>query len=175
MWLYLAISLVQFSSVTVIPTLCNPMDCSTPGFLVPLHLLELVLTHIHWVGDAIQTSHCLSSNSPALNLFQHQGLFQWVGPLKVLEFQLQHQSFQWYSGLISFRIDWFDLLPFQGTLKNLLQHYSLRSSIVWHSVLFMVQLSHQDMTTGKTIALTIWAFFLAKWFLCFLKHGVDLS
>ena len=151
------------------------MDCSTPGFLVPLHLLELVLTHIHWVGDAIQTSHCLSSNSPALNLFQHQGLFQWVGPLKVLELQLQHQSFQWYSGLISFRIDWFDLLPFQGTLKNLLQHYSLRSSIVWHSVLFMVQLSHQDMTTGKTIALTIWAFFLAKWFLCFLKHGVDLS
>ena len=80
--------------------LCNPMDCSTPGFPVHNQLLELTQTHVHWVGDAIQPSHPLSSLSPpAFNLSQHQGLFQWVSSLhqmtKVLEFQLQHQSFQW--------------------------------------------------------------------------------
>ena len=76
------------------------MDCSTPGFLVHHQLPELAQTHVHWVGDAIQPSHPLSSPSPpALNLFQLQGLFQWVSSshqvAKVLEFQLQHQSFQW--------------------------------------------------------------------------------
>ena len=80
--------------------LCDPMGCSTPGFLVVHHLPELTETHVHGVGDAIQPSRPLSSPSPpALNLSQHQGLFQWVGSLcqvaKVLEFQLQHQSFQW--------------------------------------------------------------------------------
>ena len=82
------------------PTLCDPMDCSTSGFPVHHHLLEFAQTHVHWVGGAIQPSHPLSSHSPpAFNLSQHQGLFQWVGSLhqvaKVLEFQLQHQSFQW--------------------------------------------------------------------------------
>ena len=81
-------------------TLCNPMDCSTPGFLVHHQLLELVQTHVHGVSDAIQPSHpLLSPSPPAFNLSQHQGLFQWVSSLhqvaKVLEFQLQHQSFQW--------------------------------------------------------------------------------
>ena len=75
-----------------------------------------------------------------------------------MEFQLQHQSFNEYSGLISFRIDWFDLLAVQGTLKNLLQHHSSKVSIFWCSAFFMVQLSHPYMTTGKTIALTRWAF-----------------
>ena len=79
-------------------------------------LSEFAQIHIHWVGDAIQPSHFLSPHSPpALHLSQHQGLFQWVGPshqvAEVLE--LQHQSFQWYSGLISFRTDWFDLLAVQ--------------------------------------------------------------
>ena len=91
----------QFSSVTQsCPTLCDPKDCSTPCFPVHHQLLELIKTHVHWVGDAIQPSHPLSSPSPpAFNVSQHQGLFQWVSSshqvVKVLEFQLQHQSFQW--------------------------------------------------------------------------------
>ena len=100
------------------PTLCDLMDCSTPGFPVLHYLLEFAQTHAHWVGDAIQTSHPLSPPSPpAFNLSQHQGLFQWVNSshqvTKVLEYQLQHQSFQWI-----FRIDslqnwlvWFPCSP----------------------------------------------------------------
>ena len=81
-------------------TLCDPMDCSTPGLPVHHQLLELTQTHAHWVGDAIQPSPPLSSPPPPIfNLSQHQGLFQWVSSLhqvaKVLEFQLEHQSFQW--------------------------------------------------------------------------------
>ena len=96
-WMY-------FSSVSSFtqscPTLCDLMDCSMPGFPVPHQLLELTQTHVHWVGDAIQPSHPLSSPSPpAFNLSQHQGLFKWVSSLhqvaKVVEFQPQHQSFQW--------------------------------------------------------------------------------
>ena len=80
--------------------LCNPMDCSTPGFSVHHQFPELAQTHVHQVSDAIQPSYPLSSPSPpAFNLSQHQGLFHWVSSLhqvaKVLEFQLQHQSFQW--------------------------------------------------------------------------------
>ena len=77
---------------------------------------------------------------------------------KVLEFQLQHYSFNEYSELISFRIDWFDLLAVQGALKSLLQHHSSKASILRHSTFFIVQLSHPYMTTGKTIALTRWTF-----------------
>ena len=115
---------------------------------VRLHyLLELAQTHVHRVDDAIQPSHPLSPLSPpAFNLSQHPGLFQWVDSLhqvaKVLEFQLQHQ------------LEWLDLLAVQGTLKSLLQHHSLKASILWHSAFFMVQFSHLYMTTGKTIALT---------------------
>ena len=83
-------------------TFCNPRDCSSPGFPVLHCLPEFAQTHVHWVGDAIQPSHPLSSPSPlAFNLSQHQGLFQWVSSLrqvaKVLELQLQHQSFKWIS------------------------------------------------------------------------------
>ena len=129
------------------PTLWDPMDCSTPGFPVHHQLSELTQTHVHWVGDAIQPSHPVSSPSPpAFNLSQHQGLFQWVGSshqvAKVLEFQLQHQSFQWIFRLISFRMDWLDLLAVQGTLKSVLQHHSSKASILWHSAFFIVQLSH---------------------------------
>ena len=94
-------SSVQLSSVTQsCPNLCNPMDCSMPGLPVHHQLPEFTQTHVHWVGDAIQPSHPLSSPSPpALNLSQHQGLFQWVSSshqvAKVLELQLQHQSLQW--------------------------------------------------------------------------------
>ena len=101
----------QFSSVAQsCLTLCHPMDCSMPGLAVHHQFPELAQTPVHRVGDAIQPSHPLSSPSPpAFNLSQHQGLFQWVSSshqvTKVVELQLQHQSFQWISGLISFRID----------------------------------------------------------------------
>ena len=94
-------------------TLCDPVNCCTPGFPVHHQLPEFTQTHLHWVTDAIQPSRPLASLSPpAFNLSQHQGLFQWVGSsqqgAKVLELQLQHQSIQInHSGLISFRIDWF--------------------------------------------------------------------
>ena len=97
---------VQFTSVAQsCPTLCDPMDCSMPGLPVHHQLPEVIQTHVHWVRDAIQPSHPLSSPSPlAFNLSHHQGLFQWVSSshqvAKVLESQLQHQSFQWI-----FRID----------------------------------------------------------------------
>ena len=140
-------------------TFCNPMD----GFPVLHYLPEFAQTHVHWVNDAIQPSHPLSSPSPsALNLSQHQGLFQWVSSshqvAKVLELQLQHQSFQWIGRLISCRTDWFDLLAVQGILKHLLQHHNSKASILWYSAFFMVQLSHPYMTTVKTIDLTIWTF-----------------
>ena len=135
------------------------MDCSTPGFPVYHQLLQFTHTHVHWVSDAIQSFHPLSSTSPhAFNRSQHQGLFQWVSSshqmAKVLEFQLQPQSFQLNPGLISFRMDWLDLLSVQGTLKSLLQHHSSKASILQHSAFFIVQLSRPYMTTGKTIALT---------------------
>ena len=91
----------RFSSVAQsCPTLCDPMDCSTPGLPVHHQFLEFTQTHVHWVGDAIQPSHPLSSPSPStLNLSQHQGLSQWISSshqvAKVLEFQLQHRSLQW--------------------------------------------------------------------------------
>ena len=99
------------------PTLCNPMNCSMSAFPVLHYLPVSAQTHVHWVSDAFQPSHPLSSPSPpARNLFQHQGLFPWVSSLhqvdKVLELQLQHQSFQWR--LISFMMDCFDLLAVQG-------------------------------------------------------------
>ena len=139
------------------------MDCSTPGFPVHHQLLEFAQTHVHWISDIVQPSHPLSCPSlPAFNSSQHQGLFQWVGSshqvAKVLELQLQHQFFQWIFRLTSFRIDWLDLLAVQGTLKSLLQPHSSKASGLRHSAFFMVQLSHLYMTTGKTIALTIWIF-----------------
>ena len=148
-----ASSTVQFSC-SVCLTLCNPIDCSMPGFPVHHQLPKFAQTHVHRVSDAIQPSYPLSSPSPpALNLSQHQGLFKWVSSshqvAKVLE--LQHQSFQW---LISLRIDWFGLLAVQGTLKSLLPHHSSKASVLWHSAFFIVQLLHPYMTTGKTIALT---------------------
>ena len=122
-------SVSQFSCSVMSKTLCDPMNHSTPGLPVHHQLPELAQAHVHWVSDAIQPSCPLSSPSPpAFNLSQHQGRFQWVSSshevAKVLEFQLQHQSSSEYSGLISFRRDWLDLLAVQGTLKSLLQHHS---------------------------------------------------
>ena len=137
------------------------MDCSTPGF--PVHHQLPELTHVHWVADAIQPSHPLSSLSPpAFNLSQHQGLFKWVSSshqvAKVWSFSFSISPSNEYSGLISFRMDWLDLLAVQGTLKSLLQHHSSKASILRHSAFFIVQLSHPYMTTGKIIDLTKWTF-----------------
>ena len=118
-------------------------------------------SHVQWIGDGIQPSHPLSSPSPPdFKCPQHQGLFQWVSSshqvAKVLEFQ--HQSFQWIFMVDFFRIDCFDLVVVQGTLKHFHQHHSLKASILRSSAFFMVQLSHPYMTTWKTIALIIWTF-----------------
>ena len=139
-----------------------------PGFPVLCYLPEFAQTHGHWISNAIQPSHSLSYTSlPALNLSQHQGLFQWVSSsyqvAKVLELRLQHQSFHNTSydlltSLISFRIDWLDLLAVQGTLKSLIQHHSSKASILWDLAFFIVQLLHLYMTTGKTIDLTLQTF-----------------
>ena len=148
----------QFSSVTQsCLTLCNSVDSSTPGFPVHYQLLELAQIHVYQVDDAIQPPHSLSfSSPPAFNLFQHQGLFQGVSSLyrwpKYWRFSISLSNE--YSGLISFRMDWLDLLSVHGTLKCLLQHHGSKASILQHSAFFMVQLSGPYMTTGKTIALT---------------------
>ena len=124
---------VQFCSVTQsCPTPCDPMNHSMPGLPVYHWLPELTHTHAHWVGDAIQPSHLLSAPSPpALNLSQHQGLFQWVSSLpqeaKYWSFSFNISPSNEHPGLISFRMDWLDLLAGQGTLKSLLQHHSSKA------------------------------------------------
>ena len=118
------------------------MDCSMPGFLVLYYLLEFAQIHVHWVSDAIKTSHPLVPLSPlALSFSQHQGLFHW-----------DSSSYQWpeywsfsfslgpsneYSGLISFRLDWFDLLAVRGALRSLLQHHNLKASVLQCSAFFI--------------------------------------
>ena len=139
------------------------MNRSTLGLPVHHQLPESTQTHVHWVSDAIQSSHPLSSpSSPDLNISHHQGLFKWVSfshqVAKELEFHLQHQSFQWTPRTDLFRMDWLDLLAVQGTLKSLLQHQSSKASVLLCSAFFILQLSHPHTTTGKTIALTSWIF-----------------
>ena len=107
------------------PTLCDPMDCSMPGLPVHHQLPEVAQTHVHRVSEVIQPSHpLLSPSPPAFNLSQHQGLFQWVSSYimwpKYWSFSISPSNE--YSELISFRMDWFDLLAVEGTLKCLLQH-----------------------------------------------------
>ena len=135
------------------------MNRTTPGLPVHYQLLEFTQTHVHWVGDTIQPSHPPSSpSSPAPNPSQHQSLLQWVNSSpewpKYWRISLSISPSNEHSGLISFRVDWFDLLAVQGTLESLLQHHSSKASILWSSAFFTVQLSHPCMTTGKTIALT---------------------
>ena len=122
------------------------MNCSTPGFPVLQHLLELAQTHVHWVSDAIQPSLPLSSpSSPTFYLSQHEGFFIWVSSshqvAKDWHFSFSISPSNEYSGLISFRIDWFDLLPVKGTLKSLFQHHSSKASILQCSAFFMAQLT----------------------------------
>ena len=151
---------VQFSSVAQsCPTLCDPMNCSTPGLPIHHQLPEFTQTHIHRVRDTIKPSHPLSSPSPpAPNPSQYQSLsnkstlrMRWP---KYWSFSFSIIPSKEIPGLISFLMDWLDLLAVQGMLKSLLQHHSSKASILRHSAFFIVQLSHPYMTTGKTIALT---------------------
>ena len=129
--------------------LCDPMDCSTLGFPVLHYLPELAQTHVHWVSDVGQLSHpLLPSIFSSIRVFSNEAALCIRWP-KHWSFSISPSSE--YSGLISFRIDWFDLLAVQCTLKSL-QHHSSKSSILWLSAFFMVQLSHPYTTTGKTIA-----------------------
>ena len=137
------------------PTLCNPMDCSTPGLPVHHPLLEFTQSHVHSVGDAILCHPLLLPPSiiPSIRVFSNESVLCTRWP-KYWSFSFSISPSSEYSGLISFRMDWLDLFAVQGTLKSLLQHHSLKASILWHSAFFMVQVSHLYMTTGKTIALT---------------------
>ena len=139
---------VQFSSVAQLwLTLCNPRDSSMPGLPVHRQFLEFVQTHVHWVIDAIRSSHPLSSPSlPTFNLSQHQGLLNesvlCLRCPKYWSFSFSISPSNEYSGLISFRMDWLDLLAVQGTLKSLLQHHTSKASILQCSAFFIVPLSH---------------------------------
>ena len=120
---------------------CNTMECSTPGLPVHHQLLEFIQTHIHWVGDAIQPAHSLSSPSPpTIMVFSNESLLciRWTKHWSV-SFNISPSNE--FSGLISFRMDWLDLLAVQGTLKSLFQHHSSKASVLWHSAFFMVQLT----------------------------------
>ena len=151
---------VQFSSVAQsCLTLCNPMNCSTPGLPIHHQLLEFTQTHVHRVRDGIQPSHPLLSPSPpapippSIRVFSNESTLPMRWP-KYWSFSLSINPSKEHPGLISFRMDWLDLLAVQGPLKSLLQHHSSKASILQHSAFFTVQLSHPCMTTGKTIALT---------------------
>ena len=150
-------SILQIRSVAQsCPTLFDPMNHSTPGLPVHHHLLDFTQTQVHRVGDAIQPSHPLLSPSPApippsIRVFSNEStlLMRWP---KYWSFSFSIIPSNKYSGLVSFRMDWFSFLAVQGTLKSLLQHHSSKASILWRSAFFTVQLSHPYMTTGKTIS-----------------------
>ena len=133
------------------------MDWSTLGFLVLHYLPEFAQTHVHRINDAIlyHPLLLLPSIFPSIWVFSNELALHIRWP-KYWSFSFSISPSHEYSGLISFRIDWFDLLAVQSTLKNLFQHHSSKASILQHSAFFMVQLSHPYMTTRKTTALTIW-------------------
>ena len=151
---------VQFSSVPQsCPTLCDPMDCSTTGF--PVHHQFWNLLKLMSVMSVMPFNHLilcrpllfLPSIFPSIRIFSNESALRIRWP-KCWSFSFSISSSSEYSGQISFRIDWLDLLAVQGTLKSLLQHHSSKASILQHSTFFIVQLSHPYMTTRKTIALT---------------------
>ena len=139
------------------------MNCSTPGLPVHHQLPEFTQTHVHRVSDAIQPSHPRSSPSPPApdpsqhRVFSNESTLLMKWP-KYWSFSFSIIPSKEIPGLISFRMDWLDLLIVQGTLKSLLQHHSSKASILRCSAFFTVQLSHPYVTTGKIIALTRWIF-----------------
>ena len=152
--------LIHFSSVAQLyQTLCDLMNRSTPGLPVHHQLLEFTQTHVHRVSDAIQLSHPLSSPLlpssifPSIKVFSSESALHIRWP-KYWSFSFNISPSNEHSGLISFRMDWLDLLAIQGTLKSLLQHHSSKASFLLCSAIFIVQLSHPYTTTGKIIALT---------------------
>ena len=144
-------------------TLCDFMDCNVPGFPVIHHPLELAQTHVYWVGDTIQPSCPLASpsppafNFPSIRVFFNDLTLHIRWP-KVWSFRFNISPSSEHSGLISFRMDWLNLLAVQGTLKSLLQHHSSKALVLQCSAFFVVQLSHPYVMIGKTIAFTIWTF-----------------
>ena len=143
-----------------------------PGFPVLQYLLELAQTHVHWVSDDIQPSHLyhllipLPSVFPSIRVFSNKLVLDIKWP-KYWSFSFSINPSNEYLELISLRIDWFNLLAVQRTLKTVLQHHSSKASILQCSAFFMVQLSNLHMTTGKTIALTLWTFVGKMMFLFF--------
>ena len=129
-----------------------PMDCSTAGFPVLHHLPQLAQAHVHWVSHPLPPSIF-----PSIKVFSSESVNRIRWP-KYWNFSFSVSLSIEYSGLISFRIDWLDLLVVQGTLKSLLQHYSLKTSLLWHSAFFKVQLLHLHMADGKAITLTMCTF-----------------
>ena len=148
------IDIIKISSVAQsCLTLCYPMDCSTQGFPVQHQLLELAQTHVRRV--LCRPLLFPPSIFPSIGVFANESVLRIRWP-KYWSFSFSISPSNEYSGLISFRINWLDLLAVQGTLKSLLQHHSSKASVLWLSVFFTVQLSHSYMTTGKPIALTRW-------------------
>ena len=144
------------------PTVCYPMDCSTPGLPVPHHLPVFTQVHVHQImmpSNHLILCHplLLPSISPSIRVFSNE-LALCIRWPKYCSFSFSISPSNEYSGLISFRTDWFDLLAVQETLNSLLQHRSSKASILQRSAFFMVQLSHLHMTTGKIIALTTQTF-----------------
>ena len=165
-------NIFQFSSVAQsCPTLCDPMNCNTPGLPVHHHLPEFIQTHIHQVGDAIQPSHplfFLPPIPPSIRVFFNESTLHMRWP-KYWSFSFSISPSNEHLGRVSFRMDWLDLLAGQGTLKSLLQHRSSKASILRCSAFFTVQLSHPYMATGKTIYVHIR---IAQGTLC--KRGISL-
>ena len=160
--LHSSLGLTHYGSVAKsCPTLCNPMDCSTPVFLVLHYLLVFAQTHVESVMPSIHLILCcplllLPSIFPSIRIFSNESALPIRWP-EYWSFSFSISPSNEYSGLISFRIFWFDLAV-QGTLKSLLQQHNSKASILRGSAFFIVQLSHLYMTTLKTIALTIWTF-----------------
>ena len=152
---------VQFSSVAQsCLTLCDPMNCSTPGLPIQHQLLEFTQTHVHWCQPAISSSVIPFSSCPQslpAPVFSNESTLHMRWP-EYWSFSFSITPLNEHPGLVSFRMDWLDLLAVQGTLKSLLQHHSSKASILRCSAFFVVQLLHLHMTTGKTIALTRWTF-----------------
>ena len=152
------LSSVQFSC-SVISDSFDPMNHSMPGLPVHHQFLESTQTHVHCVGDAIQhlilccPLLLLPSIFPSIRVFSNESALRISWP-KYGTFSFNISPSNQYTGLISFRMDWLDLLAVQGTLKSHLQHHSSKASILRHSGFFIIQLSHPYLTTGKTIALT---------------------
>ena len=156
------VSLFQFSSdAQSCPTLCDPMNCSTPG--LPVHHNSQSSLRFMSIESVMPSSHLILCRPllllplvpPSIRVFSNESVLRIRWP-EYWSFSFSIIPSKEIPGLISFRMDWLDLLAVEGTLKSLLQHHSSKASIPWRSAFFMVQLSHLYMTTGKTIALTTW-------------------